>query len=197
MIVKSDEPIYLRGNVKHIYTGSSWQSYEWGFKHKLNDSLSGLTYYERKSYFEEKSITIKNQNFATQTVFSPYLPDSFYSEKGTSIFKNNDHVLILPDGIYKYETYTIRVQKPYPYGVLLAKGIYNTKDNIENIDIYLQIPEDKITNEVKDLVKTIVKDKKQISKKPLPLKNTLGSNYEYSLDVKEVPEDAEFILTFI
>ncbi len=198
MIVKSDEPIYLRGNVKHIYTGSSWQSYEWGFsKHKLNDSLSGLTYYERKSYFEEKSITIKNQNFATQTVFSPYLPDSFYSEKGTSIFKNNDHVLILPDGIYKYETYTIRVQKPYPYGVLLAKGIYNTKDNIENIDIYLQIPEDKITNEVKDLVKTIVKDKETDFEKAVAIEKYLRDNYEYSLDVKEVPEDAEFISHFL
>src|SRR5690606_127480 len=110
MTVKSDEPVYLRGNVKHIYTGDSWQSHPWKFnKRKLDDRLSGLFLNERKSFFEEKLITIRNADFASTTVFSPYIPDSMYFYKGNSILMNKDHVLIFPDGIYKNEGYTIKV----------------------------------------------------------------------------------------
>ena len=81
--------------------------------------------------FEEKYITIKYQDLATNTVFSPYLPDSMYFRKGESIFVNDDHVLVIPDGIYKSETYTIKVKNSYPYGILLSKGIYKSKEDIE------------------------------------------------------------------
>ncbi len=198
MIVKSDEPLYLRGSVKHIYTGNSWKSHDMDYvRYNLRDRLNDLTYYDRRSYFEEKSITIKNLNFSTQTVFSPYLPDSFSFDKASEIYVNNDHVIIIPDGIYKYEAYTIRVQKPYPYGILLSKGIYNTKDNIGNIDIYLQVPEDIITKETRDLVKSIVKDKETDYDKAIAIEKYLRDNFEYSFDVEEVPEDAEFISHFL
>ncbi|NLV89790.1 MAG: transglutaminase domain-containing protein [Tissierellia bacterium] len=198
MTVRSDEPTYLRGNVKHIYTGDSWKAYEGEFKkRKLSDRLSGLLSFERKSFFEEKYITIKYQDLATNTVFSPYLPDSMYFRKGESIFVNDDHVLVIPDGIYKSETYTIKVQKPYPYGILLSKGIYKSKEDIEKLDIYLQVPEDKITEETKDLVKAIVRNRETDFDKAVAIERYLRENYEYTYDVKEVPEGAEFVSHFL
>ena len=198
MTVKSDEPTYLRGNVKHIYTGDSWQSYGLDFnKYKLSNRLSDLQNIERKSFFEEKYITIKYHDIATNTVFSPYLPDFISFNKGEYIYINSDHVLVSPDGIYKYDLYTVRVQKPYPYGILLSKGINNQKKDIENIDIYLQIPQGKITRETKDLVETIVKDKKTDFEKAVAIEKYLRDNYEYSFDVKEVPKGDEFISHFL
>ncbi|HEY8362132.1 MAG TPA: transglutaminase domain-containing protein [Tissierellaceae bacterium] len=197
MLIRSDEPVYLRGNVKQIYTGNSWQSYDTDFKkYRPNGRLNNLTSYERKSFYREKTIVIKNLTLTTQTVFSPYLPEAVYIDKDSTIFINDDFEMILPDGIYKNESYTLKVQKPYPYSVLLTKGIYNTKNSIENLDIYLQVP-DNISKQIKDLVKAIVEGKKTDYEKAVAIESYLRENYKYTYDVEEVPDNVEFIHHFL
>lgn len=79
----------------------------------------------------------------------------------------------------------------------ISLGIQHRKENIDNLSNYLQIPEDRITDATKKLVKDIVKNRKTDLEKALAIEEYLRNNYNYSLDVEIVPENREFIDYFL
>lgn len=198
MTLYANSPNYLRGNVKHIYTGELWESIdlEWS-NYALQEDFSNITNEEKELYYEEEDIQITNHSFASTTLFSPYQPTIASLVSNYNLKVSPDNVLTFPQGVYNKESYIIRVQKPLPYGKLLQLGMNKKKSSLENLDIYLQIPDEKITERTKKLVKEIVKDSNNDFEKAVAIESYLRNNYKYNLNVSEVPENQEFIDYFL
>lgn len=198
MTVESKEKVYLRGNVKKYYTGNNWIStIDDNLEYKTGENFGGISSNDSEDYYEENIITITNQSFASTTLFSPYLPVKVELDKDSGIKTNLDNVLIYPQGIYSKESYTITVMEPLPYGVLKSKKIVRNTDDIEDLNTYLQYPEDKITTRTKELVKKIVQNKKNDFEKAIAIESYLRENYEYNLLAESLPPDREFIDYFL
>ncbi len=198
MTVYADSSSYLRGSVKHIYTGNSWNTITVPSEnYGLGQDFGGLSHGEQKFYYNETHVTIINHSFASTTLFSPYKAVQVNINDNHMLKVNRDGVLFFPNGIYDSESYTVRVQKPLPYGILVSLGIDQKKEDIDDLDIYLQIPEDRITEQTKELVKKIVRNTNNDFQKAVAIENHLRSNYKYNLDVDEVPEGKDFIDYFL
>ena len=71
------------------------------------------------------------------------------------------------------------------------------KDGLDDIDIYLQIPEDKITNRTRDLTREIVAGSQSDYHKAIAIEDYLRKNFVYSLSPNEIPKGDEFIDYFL
>lgn len=198
MTVQADSNHYLRGNVKHRYTGDHWEAII-GFveNHPLGYNFGGISEFEKENYYNETKITITNHSFASTTIFSPYRAVEVYSNDDHVLNVSSDNVMYFPDGVYDRERYAVQVQVPLPYGILVSRGLQLKKDSISDLGKYLQVPENKITLRTKELTREIVKDEKTDLNKATAIESYLRNNYIYNLNVSEVPDDKEFIDHFL
>ncbi len=198
MTVQADESVYLRGNVKHTYTGEQWKSITGTLKNQqLGQDFSGLSEYEQKNYYDELYITITNHAFASTTIFSPYMAVEVNSRDDHVLNVSLDNILFFPDGVYDRESYVVKVQKPLSYEILVSHGLHLKKESIADLGKYLQLPENKISLRTKELVGEIIKDAKGDFQKAVAIESYLRNNFEYNLEVSEVPEGKEFIDHFL
>lgn len=198
MTVRGYSSNYLRGNVKHIYTGNTWETVvEPSTHYGLRKDFSGISPQDKKNFYSEKSITITNHSFASTTLFSPYKVGEVSFNSNHFLQVNRDDALVFPNGVYDMESYMVKIYEPLPYGKLLTLGIDHKKKDLADLNIYLQIPRDRITQRTKSLVKEIVKDAKGDFEKAMAIENHLRNNYPYNLGVDEVPENRDFIDYFL
>lgn len=198
MSLQSKKPHYLRGNVRHIYTGDYWKDAKEPWKPYLaGEDLSIISEEDRSLYYEKSKIKITNHSFSSTTLFSPYKPTKINMTGDHNIIKSIDSTLVFKSGIYDSESYEVQVETPLPYGILVSLGVDRKKEELEPLDIYLQIPNEKITKRTRSLVKEIVKDAETDFEKALAIETHLRNNFEYSLKVKAIPEDQEFIDYFL
>ncbi len=199
MTVYAEDPIYLRGSIKHRYTGYSWERIE-ALKEnfKLGEDFSKIPPATKIKYFNTASIELVHESFASQTLFSPYKAYIVnFEDNSYHIEVNYDGEIFFPQGVYPGESYTVEFLIPFNYEDLIQLGINERKDSLPHLSHYLQIPQDKITKETINLVKEIVKDKKTDLEKALALEEYLRNNYSYNLEVEEVPANQEFIHHFL
>lgn len=198
MTVYANSPQYLRGNVKHKYTGDYWEILGSNLKdYRSGNDFSNLDKYDKKNYYDETAINVKFNSFASKTIFAPYRPSRIHFEDNSQLRVDIDYALIATDGIYSGETYGVTVQRPKAYNELMESDISYRRDEIIDLNKYLQIPDEKITEATKDLTKDIVKGLNTDLEKAMAMEEYLRKNYEYSLDVSIVPEDHEFIDYFL
>lgn len=198
MTVYADSSNYLRGNVRQIYTGNAWETIiEPSEKHGIRQDFSGLSQEEKELYYEEIDIIITNHAFASTTLFSPYKPSKINFIDNFWVIVNRDDSLVFSEGVYDTESYYVTAQKPLSYGMLVSLGIDNKKEDLDYLDSYLQTPEDRITNQTRNLVKEIVMGKESDYEKAVAIENYLRNNYSYNLNTTEVPENREFIDYFL
>lgn len=198
MTVYADDSNYLRGSVKHIYRGNSWCSKQVPWEnHIVNEDFSNLSKEDRELYYEKFNLKIVNHFHPFTTLFSPYRATKISMPGNYSITEILDNILVIKRGIYSGETYKVEFEKPLPYGILVSQDINRKKEDIDFLDSYLQIPNGKITERTKALVKEIVKDSEDDFEKATAIESYLRNNYEYSLDVDTVPANHEFIDYFL
>ncbi len=199
MTIYGEGPIYLRGNVKLIYTGDTWEAMPQVWKsYKLGEDFSNTSKYLQENYYNKTSVEILYNSFASTTLFSPYKGSIVnFKDNGDHLKVGADGELIFPQGIYSNENYIVEVLSPLPYNQLLGLGINRKKENLYQLPSYLQIPKDRITDSTRELVKEIVKDAETDFEKALAIENHLRNNYRYTLDVEIVPENREFIDYFL
>lgn len=198
MTVYADDVQYLRGNIKHYYTGEVWQQVKFESKdYSMNRDFSSILPADKRQFYEEKKITIKNKGLASTTIFSPYKPAIMRFAGNHILWTNQDGAISFPNGVFQDESYQLTVQRPLAYGILLAKGIDRRIEDVEHVNIYLQLPEEKITDRTRKLVEEIVADKNTDFEKAVAIEDYLRKNYSYSLDVDIVPQNSEFVDYFL
>ena len=112
MTVRVSDSTYLRGNVKQVYTGNSWDTIiEPSANYGLKQDFSDLSQEEQKIYYKQEYITITYHDFASTTLFSPYKPAKVSFSDNHMLKVNRDDVLVFSNGVYNGESYFVLVQK--------------------------------------------------------------------------------------
>jgi transglutaminase-like putative cysteine protease len=197
MTVYTDKPTYLRGNVSHIYSGDSWQAIGDRFDaYNLYEDFGGLTEEERDAYYRASTISIVHQLFSSKTLFSPYRPVEIEAAGSHDIVVYRDDVMVYPNGMYKGESYNVKVETPLDYAVLKSTDINLKKTEIPDLEIYLSLP-DSITDRTVELTQDIVKEAENDYQKALAIEKYLRTNYRYTLEGEELPDGREFVDFFL
>jgi|GEM_PF-583395 len=200
MHVEASEANYLRGNVRHTYRDNRWETIsEPSETYGLAEDFGGLREEEEDKYYRQAFITITHQEFASQSLFSPFNPVEVRTGRGDEVIVNRDGVLIFPDGVYQRESYTIKVQKPLVYGALLETDIDLRKEDLQDLEIYLQLPDEEITDRTRELTASIIEEAEAENDyhKAKAIEAHLRENYEYNTQVEPLPLNEEFVDHFL
>ncbi len=197
MTIRGDRVNYLRGNIRHYYTGSSWESNQSSYRTAQNNiDFSGLTDEEKESLHREVNFSITNDNFSSTTIFSPLVPSSYNIEQDANSLVSSDHSIIYPEGIYTGESYYIRAYTPRAHGIQVERGADSGLDDVVDLEIYLGLP-DSITDRTIQLTNEITEEEDTTLNKALAIEEYLRNNYSYNLDVLHPPEDSDFVDHFL
>lgn len=202
MTVKSNSPLYLRGNTKHLYTGKSWINMSHLFtEYNLKQDFSGLLQSEKDRYYIKDQITITFDSFTSKTIFTPYKASGINSNKDFSMIVDNDDIVTSQSGMYKNEGYVVAFLKPLSYESLILNGANKRKSELIDLDLYLQLPinfpKEIITQRTIDLTKSLVEGIDDDYEKATTIQNYLRNNYKYNLNVPPLPNDKDFIDYFL
>lgn len=182
--VKSDKPLYLRGNVLNLYNGHGWENSQYVFSSYKNEGIKAKV----------KSIEIFPQGLKTSSFFTPLNTVSIHT--GLDLLKyNRDDIFYEESAKYLQDEYTVDYLDGAQSIYKNCKFIYGEDTNSKYKD-YLQVP-NSISDDTKNLVKEITKGNKTNIDKLNSIESYLKSNYKYSLDVNKVPQNKEFIDYFL
>ena len=197
MSVRGDRVNYLRGNVKHIYTGEGWVEDPKLYQLVQEGSdFSRLSNDEKSLFYRELPFSVTNEKISSTTIFSPLQPYSFEFEGGPGVLLNQDFSMVYPDGVYAGESYFISAYTPRAFGIQVERGIDRSYGDLLNSDLYLELPET-ITERTVQLAHAITDGLKSDIEKALALEGYLRESYDYNLDVAHVPEEVDFIDYFL
>lgn len=213
--VKSDKPYYLRGTARDYYDGSSWKISEDTFKRldKYKEELQpkSNSFFSIRGEGNKNSISIIPTNISTSTLFVPM--NTYNIKWNNRIYFNRDKNFIT--GNNALEEYNIQFYDDnYKYSVV-SNNIKEKEDFFKNMlnfeykrtkslypskayqyENYLQLPEN-IPKRVYDLTKDITKDAPTLGEKVFKIYEYLNKNYEYSLDVGNIPAGEDFVDHFL
>ncbi|BDR79953.1 hypothetical protein N072000002_02000 [Clostridium tetani] len=213
--VKSDKPYYLRGTTRDYYDGSSWKISEDTFKRldKYKEELQpkSNSFFSIRGEGNKNSISIIPTNISTSTLFVPM--NTYNIKWNNRIYFNRDKNFIT--GNNALEEYNIEFYDDnYKYSVV-SNNIKEKEDFFKNMlnfeykrtkslypskayqyENYIQLPEN-IPKRVYDLTKDITKDAPTLGEKVFKIYEYLNKNYEYSLDVGNIPAGEDFVDHFL
>ena len=202
--VKSEKPIYLRGNVKDNYNGSMWIKID--DSHRKQLSKLGDVYNPESSVFkpsyDSRTLEIFPQQAKISTIFAPMYTYSiimdgniFYDDIPTfvgEVSKNKKY----------YVSYYYNEEEEYFENCKNVNWL-NENTNLEEAQSsyslynnYLQIP-NTITDRTKDLLRKITEGSKTSYEKISKIKQYLQTYYPYSMNVSVVPDNRDFIDYFL
>lgn len=213
--VKSDKPYYLKGTTKDYYDGSSWKTSKDTFKKldKFKEELQpkNNSFFSIKGEGSKNSISIIPTNISTSTLFVPM--NTYNIKVNNKIYFNREQNFITDKNIsaeyniqfyddnYKYSVVSNNIEKKKDFFKNMldfeykrAKSLYPSQ--WEQYQDYLQLPES-IPKRVYDLTKDITKDATTLGEKAFKIYDYLNKNYQYSLDVKDIPTGEDFVDHFL
>lgn len=214
MSVRADETTYLRGNVKHHYTGTHWEGSDHYIAYPLESDISNLSEMEKNLYYEEKFVSILYTSFSSQTMFTPYRPAKISFENEGQLMVGLDSQIQFTGGVYDKENYYVTYYEPRSYGLIkdlfqenshsdrLLSSHYSPipgqeHPNVNIPDIYLQIPEGVKTPETYQLLEEITNGYVSTYDKAYAIEKHLRENYNYNLEVDFIPEGRDFVDYFL
>lgn len=197
MNVKAGKPVYLRGTVRHIYDGNMWEISENSMVEYNSDELFKYKNTYEAEHYKTRNIRVQFENYSSKTLFSPLMTIAVNIEGKDQISLNKDHIMEVPEGIYTGETYTLTVLQIPTYYEALNMDINNSYEDLENIEDYLQVPIDRITQRTLDLKDSIIHGVEGNYEKAKAFESFFLNNYDYKLDTSIIPEGKEFIDYFL
>ena len=197
MTVKSSRSLYLRGNVKQIYTGESWEAItEPSRIFKLTDDVSGIEDDEKDLYYDRVEAVITFRDFSSTTLFSPLFPEILNSFDARAFVMGRDSFLVLPGGLYDGESYYLSALVPKPYGIRLANGADESSEELQDKELYLNLPRS-ISERTIELTNRITDGLETPYEKAAAIEAYLRDNFSYRHDVDQVPGDVDFVDNFL
>lgn len=200
MKVYADDPVYLRGAVRHHYDGNMWSVIETeGFELYQDSSNSDdIIRYDIESYYDEiREIRVQFKNYSSTTLFTPLLLKNIQVEGKNEITMNRDGIIEINEGIYGGEAYSITALVE-PFNHIPIDYEMNYSDEIlDYFEDYLQVPMDRITQRTIDLKDEIIAGIEGNYEKALAFESYLKNNYDYTQNTSPVPEGYEFIDYFL
>lgn len=197
IVVYGEGPIYMRGIVRHTYTGTHWltEDENWKRYNEWEDYISEVAE-EESQYYEEVEYLVINRS-SVKTIFSPYRLKEVDYKILNDLKVSQDDIVTTSIPIESGEKYILTTLKPLTYKELVDLGIDRKKEDLKDKSLYLQVPEDKISYFTRELTKEIVKGAKTDLEKAKAIESYLRANYKYTLEVEPVPEGVDFVDYFL
>lgn len=200
--VKADRAYYLRGKVKDYYNGYLWLTTTASF---YGEALSPDYYREHSELFKEKELRVYPQGLKIFSFFTP--PRTFdinyrwarYIENGENIFKTvNDQAVSANYKVHFFDPTT----DAHKFDITYKANTYSTSSplryepELESYKHHLQLPTS-ITERTYRLIYRIIRESKSEEEKLERIKNYLLTNYKYSLNTSDLPEERDFVDYFL
>ena len=192
--MRSDQPMYLRGESRYLYTGKGWASDE---VNRVSVHIDSIPMNEYPSVeYEESKISIEVLSGNYPVIFSGLGTTSIDISKINWLTLANDNDLLISSGIQSGDSYDIVIQKPIYYDeeALRIDGDYPSDFPI---NLYTYIP-NAFPYSVRYLAEEITEQYTNHYDKAVAIKDYLTSReFKYSLDVSYPPRGMDFVEHFL
>lgn len=191
MTVEADRALYLRGDVKSLYTGHAWESDSRDMKRQGEYAVHEADK-DSPRYLEGTNARMRvfPESAQANALFTPL--HAIYIEYDANVWHDQHYVFYSLRRRNKTAPYTVLYKdidcgEAYDYPLDSLPGVY---------DRYLQVP-DTITQRTYDLVRDITRDARTVSDKVEAIRQHLADNYTYSLFMTTPPADVDFVEHFL
>ncbi len=184
MRVKAPQQLYLRGNIRSLYSKNSWFSQDKDYiSYSPEMPLPREAVNGREIFLE-----ITYANLSSNTVFSPYQPIEVLLGNGGRLHVNEEFHGISDKAMHKNDKYIIKALLPTENSTALEEAPVDEK--------YLQLPLE-LSPEIKELAASVSKDLETPYQRAIAIRDHLRGNYAYATDVPMVPMHKEFVEYFL
>lgn len=196
LAVSAEEPLYLRGSVRSIYTGNRWEkdSVAYYSSDHIEDSrLETLNRMTANSDELVKTAIIEPLKKNTATIFSAiYARDVSFIDSEAEIYYDKLHQIFTSDTTVK-DSYYIN----YFSEGTIRRTIVQFPTESEQVDSKYLDTSFRVTNRTRQLVNSIVDDSMSNYEKASVLAEYLKANYTYSLTPGNLPSGRDFVDYFL
>jgi len=194
--VSAEKPLYLRGSVRSVYTGTRWEkdSVVYYFSDHIEDSrLETLNRMTANSDELIKTAVIEPVKKNTATIFSAiYTRDVSFIDSEAEIYYDKLHQAFTSDTTVK-DSYYIN----YFNEGAIRKTIVQFPTESEQVDSKYLDTSFRVTTRTRQLVNSIVDDSMTNYEKASVLTEYLRANYTYSLKPGNLPSGRDFVDYFL
>jgi transglutaminase-like putative cysteine protease len=179
---------YLRGTVKDVYTGYSWEK-----TNTLTYIYEGVDYpLALEPYLGEIKFNVKHVKLHTNTIFTMLYPHSI-TGLSKDVMSDNHRGLYYPGGINIGTEYSV-FGKDLMY--LFDSSKEQGDDLADNLDLYLQLPSS-LPRRVRELAEKITEGYNGNYNKLKRIEEYLRENYIYRLNTPPRPQGRDFVDHFL
>ncbi|QNO15227.1 transglutaminase domain-containing protein [Alkalicella caledoniensis] len=197
LTVKTEQPIYLRGETKYIYTGLGWTD---DIISKDNVSVGEIPFVEFPQVeYQTIQLSVEILNGTYPVIFSGLNTTELKISRGTSEITSiqlvNGNDLYTDFRMRPNDSYQVTIQRPsYSQDVLLSSGSYPEEFPF---DLYTDLPED-LPFSVREIAMDLTDGMGSNYEKAVAIRDYLrGSQFTYSLDVDYPPGGMDFVEHFL
>lgn len=211
MEVETDRRVYLRGGILNLYNGRAWydtlSNERYGYATMrfaaLRDALLDANLPEKALRPRQDSLSVKMLSPMPSTLFVPQRLRSLNTQEGMVPYLNAASEMFITRNLEPGDGYTLSYE-PYIAGTQqtdsLAAHLSGAQDpHFEEMKRdYLQLPSHlQPDGQVATLARSIVGGESDPYQKALLIRGYLKSHFTYTLDVKNAPEDLDFVAHFL
>ncbi len=186
MKVEAPYPLYLRGNVKSLYSHNNWEKRI--VRQRSYNTVKVLP--TDVVYGERVTVGITLENMATYTVFAPFQLVKINDSNVHKVKIDENDQATFYGAKYKGESYEVRAKIPS------TRISFNEEISLEDYSDYLQLP-DNLSPSIVELGNEITKNARSKYEKAILIRDYLRENYEYSLNPSHTPSGEEFLEYFL
>lgn len=194
--VTAEEPLYLRGSVRSVYTGNRWEkdSVAYYSSDHIEDSrLETLNRMTTNSDELVKTAVIEPVKKNTATIFSAiYTRDVSFIESEAEIYYDKLHQVFTSDTTIR-DSYYIN----YFNEGTIRRTIVQYPTESEQVDSKYLDTSFRVTTRTRQLVNSIVDESMTNYEKASALTEYLKANYTYSLTPGNLPSGRDFVDYFL
>lgn len=196
LAVTADEPVYLRGSVRSVYTGTRWEKDSVAYyatDHIEDTRLDTLSRITRDSDDLVKTVVIEPVKENTATIFSGiYTRDVSFIDSDAEIYYDKLHQVFTSDTTVKDRYYF-----NYFNEGTIRRAIVQFPSESEQVDQKYLDTSFRVTTRTRQLVNSIVDDSMTNYEKAHALTEFLRKNYTYSLTPGNLPSGRDFVDYFL
>ena len=211
MQVETDRRVYLRGGILNLYNGRAWHdtisNERYGYTtirfSALRDALLDAALPRQDLRTQALTVNVSMLSPMPSTLFVPQRLRSLSAQEGMVPYINASSEMFITRNLLPGDGYALSYE-PYIAGTqqtdsLAAKLSGATDERFEEMKAdYLQLPSHLLPDgQVAGLARSIVGGEDDPYRMALLIRDYLKSDFSYTLDVADAPQDMDFVAHFI
>ena len=193
MLVKAEQPLYLRGNIKAVYIGSGWRPSRKSFKKSgVEGKIPSVSSYDIS--FENQKVEVQPLGINTKVLYAPYRPTQVLLPSG-NVYYDDAYELYRrwPFFSNRKQTYTVYSEIPRFRTLDSVNGHQGTYPVSQ---VYFDLPHG-LPIRVKKLAEDLTAEVEGDYNKIKAIEHYLRENHPYTLEGETLPVGMDFVDYFL